>query len=270
MCIAGNRTGGHRPLGLGMTRAVLTSPVQRTHPPLITGVHEECWSRLCYAVDELLPLVAVTGAAEVGKSTLLQHLASDSRARRTSPWLQIDVTGMSTAEFVQQLAQAIECPDASHPWDGVHDWLTGIAMARESSVWIIDHVNYATEDLGLALRRLLRLIEHTQAAITVMIATQQASTLANIADRVSLWCDVPVWDLEATTLYLQRSTNSEALPGGYSLEAMQAVQDCTSGIAGQVHRLSELCPLAASIRELTQIDVDLVLDVWRELVTPHA
>lgn len=249
--------------------AVLTTAVHSADVTIMADSQEECWSRLCYAIEEHLPLVVLTGAAEVGKSTLLQQLARTQRPRSQHAWFHRDATGLTAEEFSRLLSRAVEAPDVQPAWDGLADWFDGLAATRGTSVWLIDHVDQAAENLSLLVRRFLRIVESSHAQATVILVARQMKDVSALADCVNLWCHLPAWDLASTTKSLQSGSTAWKPAFPYTSDAIQAVQDCTGGVAGQVHRLSELCQLAASVREDHQIDVDLVLEVWNELVAPQ-
>jgi|GEM_PF-5692644 len=253
-----------------MDVAVLTTAHLRSPATVIADSQEECWSRLCYAVEEQLPLVVLSGEAEVGKSTLLEQLTRVQGHGHRQLWFPIDATGLTGEEFSQQLSRAVEAPSAASTWDSLADWFDGLAVTRGESVWLFDHVDQAATDLALIVRRFHRLVESAQAHATVILAVRETGSLRALADCVHLWCQLPAWDLASTEKVLRQASAAGKVARPYRPEAVQAVQDCTGGVAGQVHRLSELCQLAAGVRDEREIDVDLVLEVWNELVAPHS
>lgn len=252
-----------------MDDAVLMTASIRSEFTVMAESQEECWSRLCYAVEENIRLVAMAGEAEVGKSTLLQLLARQQRTRILPLWCSIDATGLTTAEFCWQLSQAVAAPADMSPWEGISDWLEGMAVTQGESVWIFDHLDDAADELTLSVRRLLRLMESKNATATVIAVARDARHLQSISDQVNLWCQLPAWDQSTTEKYLQQAETSADAQTTFSPEAIQAVQDCTGGIAGQISRLNELTRLAASMRDTPRIDVELVLEVWNELMASH-
>ncbi len=234
----------------------------------IPAEQEECWSRMLYIVEQQRRLALISGDGEVGKSWLLNVLINLAQRTAGRVLRLVDASGLSQDEFSQQLAAA--CGEPGDSWSAIEDWLWGAAAGGIHAVWIIDHFDQAGDDLGPAVRRLVRLTERTRAASTMIIAGRRWSELSTLSDLADLSCEVPAWSLETTMTFLERSVQPDT-HGRPALTpaAMQGVYDCTLGVAGRVRRLCELCLIAAELREETLIQVDLVLDVWRELLNPQ-
>lgn len=234
----------------------------------IPAEQEECWSRMLYVVEQQRRLALISGDGEVGKSWLLNALSSlaqrtAGRARRF-----VDASGLSQDEFSHELAAG--CGEPGDSWSAIEDWLWGAAAGGIPAVWIIDHFDQAGDDLGPAVRRLVRLTERTRTASTMIIAGRSWSELSTLLDLADLSFELPAWSLETTMTFIERSVQPET-HGRPALTpaAMQGVYDCTLGVAGRVRRLCELCLIAAELREETSIQAELVLDVWRELLNPQ-
>lgn len=237
--------------------------VAATAPFYLADVHEECWSRLLYVIEQGWPLATLTGPAQVGKSMLLAELARQSPIPPGGYWLTVDASGRSSGELVDALVEATNAIPSG--WTSLEDWLAGAAYSRIPSVWIIDHFDQGTEDLSLTVRRLLRLTRQTHNRSTIIVAAREADAIAALHDVSELSCELSPWDRSATQAYLEHQIAQRGLFAVFSPSAVQAVFDCTSGLAGRIRRLCELCLLAADVQGLQQIDVDLVIEVWSEL-----
>lgn len=236
---------------------------------LLAPEHEECWSRLLFVIEQQRRVGLVTGAAEVGKSSLLRAVTAEAASQIEARWHCLDASGLSATEFACQLAEACDAGGGSgSEWQAVEDWLWGAAAAQFRSYWIIDHADQAQDDLAPALRRLIRLFEQTHAPATLLVSAREWGSLSTVRDLADLWCNLPAWDLETTRRFLQRHRPPSETHAWFSADSEQAVFDCTQGVAGRIRRLSELCSLAAQLRETPRIEVDLVLEVWGELVSP--
>ncbi len=233
--------------------------------------HEEGWSRLLYVIEQQRRLVLVTGAAEVGKSCLLSAASAEISRTADMRQLSIDASGLTSGEFARRLADCCDGADEeTAAWRTLEDWLWGTAAAGVPSLWLVDHIDQALDDLTLTLRRFVRLIEQTRAAATLIVAARDWNTVAPLGELADLWCELPPWSQTATRVYLQGYRPARERTATFSAHATQAVYDCTQGIAGRVRKLSELCHLAATLRETPVIEVDLVLEVYGELVSPLA
>ncbi len=222
---------------------------------------------MLYVVEQQRRLAILTGGAEVGKSWLLQGVRDHATRAVGRSLQQVDASGLSQEEFSQQLAAA--CGDQETAWASVEDWLWGAAAGGIPSLWIIDHVDQALDDLCPAIRRLVRLMQHTRAPASVIVAGRRWNDLSSLGDLADLWCELPAWSLETTVEHLECQWQpASADQPRLTPAAMQGVYDCTLGVAGRVRRLCELCRVAAQLRDETSIPVDLVLEVWAELLSP--
>lgn len=234
----------------------------------IPAEQEECWSRMLYVVEQQRRLALISGDGEVGKSWLLNALSSLAQRTVGRALRFVDASGLSQDEFSHELAAG--CGEPGDSWSAMEDWLWGAAAGGIPAVWIIDHFDQAGDDLGPAVRRLVRLIERTCAASTMIVAGRSWSELSMLGDLADLSCEVAAWSLATTTAYIECNLQPQTHDRpALTPAAMQAVYDCTLGVAGRVRRLCELCLIAAELREETAIQAELVLDVWRELLNPQ-
>lgn len=251
--------------------AARTSVIRGNEPAYLPSEHEEAWSRLLYAVDHQRTLMLLTGAAGVGKSHLLRRLIESTSLTSGRSLLLLDACGLTEAELVSHLDEACGGFADEPPWQAIGDRLYGLGATKLPAVWIIDHLDQASEDLTLAVRRLLRWIERTHSPVTLIVAGRTSQQLAPLADLAELWGDLPAWGSEATFEFLEQWAEHQQTgqePVSLSPEAGHAIYDCTQGVAGRILRLCELCELAARLRDDATIDVELVLQVWTEFCVP--
>ena len=196
-----------------MWTAVQEPIVLREGNFFLAAEHEECWSRLLYVVEQKCRLAVLFGGAEVGKSSLLRAVASHVVRRDRLQWFSLDVSGLTFEEFAIQLCDFSDGGSSDRsPWQALEDWLWGSAASGQRSLWTIDHVDQALDELSLAIRRLARLIEHTRAPASLVVCTRAWSDVSTLSDLVDLSCELPPWSLESTSAWLNRPLESGKRP----------------------------------------------------------
>jgi hypothetical protein len=236
-----------------------------TPPPFLPAEQEEAWSRLEYVVRQGWRCGLVVGPAETGKTTLLEAVA---KSCNTLQVCRLDVAGWTRDDFAEQAAAALG-DSVNGPWATLEDWFLGAAVTEQRSLWLIDHLDQSAEDLVLSWRRLMKLAEATRSPATFLGAVRDFAEVADLCDQIDLTCELPAWSATTTAAYLDRlQATHRASP--FPAAVQQAYQDCTEGIPGRLRRLHELTRLTASAQPDRPIDVELVLQVWEELVSPMA
>lgn len=254
-----------------MSTATLDAVPADVSACFLAAEHQECWSRLLYVAEQGNRLGVLTGAAEVGKSTLLRGVAQQLKHRDHRQWLAVDATGFTLEEFTLAVHAVCEGGEPDQPlWQGIEDWLWGIASTRRPVLWTIDHVDQSLDDLLPGIRRLIRVIEQTGAPASLLLAARDWESVSELTDLIDISGELPAWEFGSTDAYIMRYRAQRPGSATFTSDAIQGIFDCTHGVAGRIHRLCELCRLAAEMRDDDEIDVELVLEVWGELLSPLA
>lgn len=148
---------------------------------------EEALSRLLVAVEHGWRCAALTGPAGSGKSRLLRDLSSSVNLRNTIA-IALDATGLSRAEFAARLAAEATRTyrPGANSWQHISDVLHGWQAAGTATLWIIDQVDDAAEELCGDLLRLMRLLDRARVTGTVLFAQRSHADRRWLSDAIEL------------------------------------------------------------------------------------
>jgi hypothetical protein len=101
--------------------------------------------------------------------------------------VSVDATGQSSAEFAARLAAestgTLRCCSS---WQQIEDLLYGWHLTETASLWVIDQVDDAADDLASDILRLIRLLDHARVAATVLFAMRSLSHHSALCDAIDL------------------------------------------------------------------------------------
>jgi type II secretory pathway predicted ATPase ExeA len=248
---------------------------QLTHNPFaaaegeffLTSASEEALSRLLFLVEQNRRCGVVLGPEQVGKSRLLREVSREVH-RPNLFAMRVDATGLTSHEFAVAIAAALGSP--RNRWDTVADAFCGFKAIHATAVWLIDQFEDAADDLTVDVLRLLRLMDRTGVAGTVLIAATRLRDPRwnGITD---LCVPVDPWSVaECREFIEQRLEAAHASRRVFSGEGIAAVAECSRGLPGQLIRLSDLALQAGWTLGETVIDAELVRSLAGEFRPIHS
>jgi hypothetical protein len=246
-----------------MPRLHASSPFGPRGAFLLTDDRLEALSRLLFVAEQRRPFAVLSGPPGVGKSRLFEEFLPQLR-RTGRRVVRIDAGGLGRHDLPEALLAATQiCGDSSSPWNALEDLIAGQGLTGDGSVWIIDHVDHAADDLPLALDRFAHLLARSDVRGTLILGTSDPSRLGRLAERADWPIMLSRWTAEDTAAAIELAANvSPRLR--FSSEAIRRIADEAAGHPATTLRLCELAVLAAELHGAPAIDAELVDEAVRQ------
>jgi general secretion pathway protein A len=234
--------------------------------------HEEALARLHFLVENRRRLGWLIGSAGSGKSFLLTVFTEQLR-RRGAAVSQMNLLGREPVEMLWQMAADLGAnpPPSIAPvvlWRMLEDRLSEHRWQQLDTVFLLDEADSASDQVAIALLRLMQFDESAESRLTIVLAGRQ-ERLTPISKRLGelteLRIDLEPWEQPDTENFLHHSLRQAGRSKPvFSESAMARLQALTAGNPRRVSRLADLALVAGAGEELTQIDADVVEAVSSE------
>ena len=242
----------------------------------ISPTVEEALARLQFLVDQRRRLGLVLAGPGGGKSVLLNVLADQLR-RSNRQVAQVNLLGLSAAEFVWQLAAQWGIPfDDDAPsramWRAIGDRLVENRCQRLDTVILLDDADQALPEALQVVARLAQQDPSAEARLTMILAAQTGRAAAlgsRLLELADLRIDLDPWEAIDTQSYVESALKSAgAVKAAFEPDAVQRLHELAHGIPRRVNQLADLALLAAAGKQLPQVDAETVAVASEELASP--
>jgi type II secretory pathway predicted ATPase ExeA len=242
-----------------------------------TAGHEEALARIEYLVDARRRLGLLAGGSGYGKSMLLS-VAASRLARRGNAVVTVDATGLSTREFLWQLAAGLRASplnDADSPrlWRQIADRLTENRLQEVGTVLFLDEVGLAGPDVLTQFARLARLDASPAARWTLILAAESQHISRwneTLRELVDLRIDVEPWEQGETVGFLQTALVEAGSTGPlFDDLALITLHELSGGVPRRVARLADYALLAGAEANSDHVTADLVRAAYEEIAWPQ-
>lgn len=227
---------------------------------------EEALSRLLFVVEQNRRCGAVCGPEQCGKSRLLEEVRRQT-LRPGRLVATLDVRGQTADDFAEALLQSTGCaPSRRNPWDRLADVLYGWRTIGTASVWLIDQFDDAADDLNAELLRLLRLLDQSHAAASVLVAARSIPVDARWRTALELSIALEPWTVADCREFIrQRLESADARRTVFTSDGLTAIATCAEGLPGHLLRLCDLALHAGWSLGVNAIDAELVHSLCGEI-----
>ncbi len=171
---------------------------------------EEAIARLEFICSQRRHLATLLGPAGVGKTTLLNFLASNPPRQANLPVPQValqSLMGLASGELPQKLGQQLtgfRFRTSGEAWTGLNDFFAASARGISHCLMLIDDVENCGAEAENDLVRLVRVSENASASIVLSIESHLASTVSRwLLDRSFLQVELVLWDLAQTRDFIR-------------------------------------------------------------------
>jgi general secretion pathway protein A len=242
---------------------------------------KEGLARLQFVCDEARRGALVTGVPGVGKSALLECFRRrlNSSSERDMAFVSCPAFGSRELlyDLAQQLALGPECTSSeAELWRLLHQHITANRIQGVQTILILDRAELLLERSdGLhALHALFQLDVHPSANFTVILAARP-DVVRRARRELVEWVDLAVivepFSLEETIAYVDHQLRAAGATGAlFDRPAIEAVYQCTQGIARHINRLCDLALLTAAGEGKSCVDVSCVQAMAEEVTLEAA
>jgi type II secretory pathway predicted ATPase ExeA len=235
---------------------------------------EEALARLLHLADHGRPCGIVRGPVGSGKSILLEFVAQDVRRRGQEPGridLRLTPHDAFAWRVAGELGTAPTMEQATGCWQKIEDAVVGRALASQSTLFLVDHLEVEGRGLSGELARLLSLAESSSGWCSVLAAGRDTSpaVLSLIREYAEIRIELPALEAAETENFLERvCSETGCVP--FAKDAREGIHERTGGLVRDILRLSRLCVLACRAEAATEVSLAVVDRVAGELpLIPH-
>ena len=237
--------------------------------------HEEAFTRLLYVIKQRRGVGMLTGEVGCGKTTVTKTLMKSLEEDRYQVLL-LSNPAMDPLDLIRSiLIQChIKCTNGYKPLllDQLQQHLIQSASRGIDTVLAVDeaHVIQRQETLD-ELRMLLNLQYKEQFLVTLILIGQppllrRISELQPLKERISVKYHLEPLNESYTLRYvLHRLKNAGAERGLFSMEAISALFQFSSGIPLRINNICDRCLLIGFMRQASLIDTRIVEEAIEDL-----
>lgn len=238
-----------------------------------SAAQEEAVARIQFLIDNNRRLGLLTGAAGLGKSSILDYVAQqrDCQGSRAS---RVNVLGLDCHEFVFLLAESIgtqlEAEAApAFAWRRIFDQFLANHYQKIHTVILLDDLHEADADVLTAVVRLSQWRPADDVRFTIVL-TCHCDRVALVGRRLLELCELSVelepWDRVDTAGYLAHALQAAgAQRSVFDEAAIDEIQRISQGNPRRIGQLAELALVAGAATEMQRIDPAIVVAVQEEL-----
>lgn len=241
-----------------------------------SSAQEEALARIEYLVINNRRLGLLFGKEGLGKSTVLHHVASELKRRR-SPHACLNVLSMDSVEFVLNVAQSLGAihdmsVSPAVAWRKLTDRFQTNRYQNLNTVLLIDDAHEAESEVLSALVRIAQWHPAGKSRVTVLLAADpdRAELIGpRLLELSELNVELEPWDQEDTIKFIRKSViDAGATRQLFDVRAVEEIQHLAQGVPRRICQLAELALIAGAGQELDRVDPETVDMVHDELRTP--
>lgn len=239
-----------------------------------SATHREGLARIHFLVEQGHRLGLLLGEAGMGKSLLLEVLASELRHKRL-PVARVSVLGLTPSEFLERLLLELgvhPCPLRAPEgvlWHALADRLIEHCYQQLPTVILVDDAERARPPLPECLLRLAKFEPAVGARLTLVLASRyhRMERLGpDLLDLAWLRIDLEPWDLPETIEFVQTSLEQAGASATlFEDEALARLHALAGGIPRRIIHLADLALAAGAGEKLPKIVARTVETACREL-----
>jgi len=242
-----------------------------------TPIHDEAYARMMFVVEQRRRIGLLTGAPGTGKSMVLRLMARDL-SRQLHRVVQLDLTGLTTSDFIWELAARLQLNPSetdrdSQLWRRLEDELSGNDLGQRPIAILLD--NFAdNHQVGVSLHRLFSIQEQLRGWLSIIIASRD--TNAFVADQSlleisSLHTHLKPLDLSSLSYYVAALAKRASGPRlRFEADAVSQLHAETGGIPRAVNHVCDFAGLLAADSHLERVNEEILKEACQQTVLAEA
>jgi len=234
---------------------------------------EEALSRLHFLVDNHRRLGLLVGPHGCGKSMILEILSRQLRQQGRQV-ISANAIGVDSCEFQWKVAAGLGANPRMDAWPRelwreIDDRIISNRYQRADTILLVDDAEEAETEVLTCLARLAQFDLNDESRFTIVLAADVARSHLlgrRLQDLCELRVELEPWGEEETSEFLRTALTVAATDSSlFTAGAVSRLFELTGGVPRRVAQLAQLSLVAASARELTQIDEQTLEAIQLEL-----
>jgi general secretion pathway protein A len=236
----------------------------------------EALACLEYGISARKGFTVLTGEVGTGKTTLLRRALSSFSGRRVSTAFVFNPR-LDVLDFLEFVLTDFGIVPATRTKSGMllqlNRWLIERFRMEETCVVVVDEAQNLSWELLEEIRLLTNLETSSEKLLQIVLSGQpeleeklRHPSVRQLRQRVSLWCRTQALTESQTHAYVaERLRIAGATWPLFSLEALDTVHRCSSGIPRIINLLCEHSLIVGYVEQVRQVTAAIVEGVAREL-----